>query len=136
MPWFIMVLMKLNNVVRLTAYVGTFVTAIFYLTRKVMYMYILAVIVNLIVLIDVLFILEKKALEDYDALETAQMKEDWGETNGESPAWILWLNLILPFLFIPTFFVLYGQTGLILQDNDKIAENETDFLSGSKTDPS
>ena len=72
MPIFVMVLMKLNNVVRLTAYVGTFVTAIFYLTRKVMYMYILAVICNLVVLIDVLFILEKKAFEDYDALETAQ----------------------------------------------------------------
>ena len=98
MPIFVMVLMKLNNVVRLTAYVGTFVTAIFYLTRKVMYMYIVAVICNLVVMIDILFILEKKALEDHEAQESAQLKEDWIETNGESPAWILWLNLILPFL--------------------------------------
>ena len=128
--------MKLNNVVRLTAYVGTFVTAIFYLTRKVMYMYILAVICNLVVMIDLLFILEKKAFEDYDAQETAQLKEDWTESKGESPAVILWLNLVLPFFFIPSFFVLYGQTGLILQDNDKIAENETDFLTGSKNEPS
>lgn len=49
---------------------------------------------------------------------------------GESPAWMLWLNALLPLLFIPSFFILNGQTGLILHDNDKIAQNETDFLAG------
>ena len=49
-----MSLIKLNNVLRLTAYTGLFVTAIFYLTKKVMYMYAAAVVLNVIVMIILL----------------------------------------------------------------------------------
>ena len=48
-------------------------------------------------------------------------RESFDESYGKSPTILLWFNLILPILFAPTFFVLYGQTGLILHDNDKIA---------------
>ena len=60
----------------------------------------------------------------------------WEEHAGKNPAWMLWLNLILPLLFLPWFHIIYGQTGLILHDNDKIAENEGDFVGGSKSTPS
>ena len=49
-----MVLVKLNNVLRMTAFVGTFVTAIFYLTRKVVFIYALAVIVNIVTMVFLL----------------------------------------------------------------------------------
>ena len=129
-----MVLIKLNNVLRMTAYVGIFVTAIFYLTRKVMIVYILAMIVNFVSIIYVL-LKEKDIAEDYDKIETDDAKEKYEKMLGSSPAVLLWFNMILPILFIPTFFVLYGQTGLILHDNDKIAQNETDFLSGKQSNP-
>ena len=123
-----MVLLKLNNVLRMTAFVGIFVTAIFYLTRKVMIIYIIAMIVNLVTCIYLL-LKEKDIGEEYDKMSD-DLKEGEDKTKGTSPAILLWFNMLLPFLFIPTFFVLYGQTGLILHDNDKIAQNETDFLSG------
>ena len=49
-----MPLIKLNNVLRLTAYTGLFVTAIFYLTKKVMFMYTAAVVLNIAVMIILL----------------------------------------------------------------------------------
>ena len=102
-----MILIKLNNVVRLAAYVGLFVTAIFYLTNKVIYMYGLAFIVNAICMIFLIFSIEKKAIEEYDALLIEQVKEEWTEANGKSPAWLLWLNLLLPILFVPAFFKIH-----------------------------
>ena len=75
--------MKLNNVLRLAAFVGTLVTAIFYLTKKVIYMYIFAVIVNFASLVMVLYydskILDERTQdEDYN-------EEEWTETNGKNP---------------------------------------------------
>ena len=73
------------------------------------------------------------------AIEKAEKQQAELDTldknSGPSKTWLLWCNMILPLLFIPTFFILHGQTGLILHDNDKIAQNETDFLEG-KADPS
>ena len=116
--WAFMVLMKLSNVLRLTAYVGTFVTAIFYLTNKVVYMFALGFIVNAIVMIYLLFVAEPEVNEDFNALALEKEKEEWLTKNGSSPAWFLWANLLLPILFIPTFWPIYQQTGLILKDND------------------
>ena len=133
--WSIMMLMKLNNVLRLTAYVGVFVTAIFYLTNKVAYMFVLAFIINVIVMIYVLFVAEPKAMEDYESYELEAEQQKWITDYGESPAWFLWCNLLLPILFIPTFYPIYQQTGLILKDNDSIRENEQDFVNGNKSVP-
>ena len=119
-PIFVMVLVKLNNVLRMTAFVGTFVTAIFYLTRKVVVIYCLAVIVNIITLVFLL-LSEKEIANFKENMGSDTEKEEYDEAHGKSPTILLWFNLILPILFAPTFFVLYGQTGLILHDNDKIA---------------
>ena len=122
--WAWMMLIKLNNVLRLTAYVGIFVTAIFYLTHKVVIMYALAIIANTACMIYLIFVIEAKATEDFEEISLETEKEAWITNNGSSPAWMLWLNLILPLLFIPTFYPIYQQTGLILKDNDSIRENE------------
>ena len=113
-----MILMKLNNVIRLTAYVGTFVTAIFYLTNKVVYMFALGFIINAIVMIYLIFIVEPEVMEDFESKTLESEKTPWLEANGTSPAWFLWCNLLLPILFIPAFYPVYQQTGLILKDND------------------
>ena len=125
-----MILMKLSNVLRLTAYVGTFVTAIFYLTNKVVYMFALGFIINVIVMIYLIFVVEPEVMEDFESKSLEVEKEAWLETNGTSPVWFLWANLLLPILFIPAFYPVYQQTGLILKDNDSIRENETDFVNG------
>ena len=115
-----MVLVKLNNVLRMTAFVGTFVTAIFYLTRKVVIIYVLAIIVNIVTLVFLL-LSESEIAKLKESMGTDADRESFDETYGKSPTILLWFNLILPILFAPTFFILYGQTGLILHDNDKIA---------------
>ena len=133
--WSFMILMKLSNVLRLTAYVGTFVTAIFYLTNKVVYMFALGFIINVIVMIYLIFVVEPEVMEDFESKSLEVEKEAWLETNGTSPVWFLWANLLLPILFIPAFYPVYQQTGLILKDNDSIRENETDFVNGQNSNP-
>ena len=58
-----MPLIKLNNVLRLTALTGLFVTTIFYLTKKVMAVYGLAVFINIVTII-ILLIAESKIGEE------------------------------------------------------------------------
>ena len=60
-----MPLIKLNNVLRLTALAGLFVTTIFYLTKKVMVVYGLAVFINIVTII-ILLIAESKIGEELD----------------------------------------------------------------------
>ena len=132
-----MPLIKLNNVLRLTALTGLFVTTIFYLTKKVMAVYGLAVLINIVTII-ILLIAEGKIGEEQDGksdqeLKDAKIDED---SIGGSPVVLLVFNMILPLVFGPSFYWLYGQTGLILHDNDKIAENEVDFLHGQNSVPS
>ena len=50
-PIFVMPLIKLNNVLRLTALAGLFVTTIFYLTKKVIAVYGIAVLINIVTII-------------------------------------------------------------------------------------
>ena len=60
-----MPLIKLNNVLRLTALVGLFVTTIFYLTKKVIAVYGLAVLINIVTII-LLLVAESKIGEELD----------------------------------------------------------------------
>ena len=60
-----MPLIKLNNVLRLTALVGLFVTTIFYLTKKVIAVYSLAVLINIVTII-LLLVVESKIAEELD----------------------------------------------------------------------
>ena len=47
----ILFLVKLNNVIRCATYVGTLVTSIFYNTNKVMIMYVISFLLNIVALI-------------------------------------------------------------------------------------
>ena len=44
----VMPMIKLNNVLRLTAFTGIFVTAIFYLTKKVLFVYGATIFINIL----------------------------------------------------------------------------------------
>ena len=53
-PLFVMPMIKLNNVLRLTAFTGIFVTAIFYLTKKVLLVYGATIVLNILTMIILL----------------------------------------------------------------------------------
>ena len=61
-----MPMIKLNNVLRLTAFTGLFVTAIFYLTKKVMIMYGATIVLNILTMIFLL-VAESKISKELDS---------------------------------------------------------------------
>ena len=51
-----------------------------------------------------------------------------------NPIWLYAVNLVLPLLTIPVFYMLMGYTGLILRDNEQIADAEAIFMGGDNGD--
>ena len=108
-PLFVMPLIKLNNVLRLTTFVGLFVTTIFYLTKKVIAVYGLAVLINIVTII-LLLVAESKIGEELDGKSDQEKKDAKIDEDsiGGSPVVLLVFNMILPLVFGPSFYWLYG----------------------------
>ena len=130
----ILFLVKLNNVIRCATYVGTLVTSIFYNTNKVMVMYLVSFLVNIVAL--VLLIMKESELQkywmDYYELVTGLPAEGnkWDifyaenyETIGGDPIPLLIANIVLPILLAYPLVKVISSPGLLIKgkisDDDK-----------------
>lgn len=95
-------MLKLKNVLRCASYVSFFSASLFYITRKAVVVYALAMIINIYISVRQILV-----HSSFDGADEKKPTMDW----------ILYVNMILPLLFLPTIPLIMHQTGLILQDN-------------------
>ena len=94
--------------------VGSFVSCIFYVTQKIIYINVLACVLTL----AAMFLLINYELADVSQPNRADTWNADTERYGYNPVWLYCVSILPPIILMVGCFLLKGETGLVLVDND------------------
>jgi hypothetical protein len=109
----ILILRKFNLALRFSAFAGVFATVLFYRTARVLWLNIIACLLN---------IATQSLIIDFETSDQTRVDLWESDTDkyGSSPIWFLYLNLSMPVVSTGVMFYLFDLSGLVLHQQDSI----------------